>query len=76
LGVVFDTAAFSGESVADGQGEEGSGEGFLDDVHGGNPFECFLIYLPGLRAAVALGFRPQQHREHRLMSCSKVKKRL
>jgi hypothetical protein len=38
---VFDTAGFGGESVADGQGEEGSGEGFLDDVHGGNPFEWF-----------------------------------
>jgi hypothetical protein len=33
-------------------------------------------FLPELRAAVALGFRPQQHREHRLMSCLKVKKRL
>ncbi|MNC77310.1 hypothetical protein D3C75_1292310 [compost metagenome] len=34
LGVVFDTRAASSKSVADGKGEEGCSQGFLDEVHG------------------------------------------
>ncbi|CAI8827136.1 hypothetical protein EMIT0P100_10784 [Pseudomonas sp. IT-P100] len=33
LGVVFDAGAASGKSVADGEGEEGRGQGFFDEVH-------------------------------------------